>query len=651
MQVNYAQAELTLPSPVGRHIRLLTIHPSSDHDAAIKCSLTIHDLNSKPKYEALSYTWGKQDQRYPVSIGDRWFPAGRNLFVALRHLRKAHELRIMWIDAVCIDQTNIKEREETVAFMGEIYASASGGVVVWLGEEGPDTHHVAPFLDRLIDGFNRMEAAESKWSAKLLRTKHTATFYGGPGLDDPGWKALYNMLLTPWSSRVWVVQEVAKAPREPEIRVLRGSHVFTMERIALAMSTIYKYNLQQEVQLTYPARFATLWGERIHQKDKPGLLEVVKRNWLTYASDERDNIYALLGVGHDIKMPLKYGKEKTADSVFVDFARAVIQQNRSLEIIGALASVPDNDRREDDRLRRSSNLPSWVPDLRVWVPHTFIIMSPEADYEGRNLLHFTAAKGESTKFGPAFLGPENSWLQVEGQIIDTIDSMLGTGPVMQKACSINEGLEFYRKSEYTAGVEKEYEIIGAKQRNYGPAIVKINANKIYEHTGESLLEAFYATLTMDDLHHRHTPHRLDKSERMRRRRLRKIYWNFHQLTHILRESDMGMFHRPSSMLPQFDQQAAKAVFQHYVTEAMSACVNRRLARTREKGYLGIFTNQVYEGNSVVLLKGARVPVIMRKWYSPGVSDEVWQIVGDGYVHGIMDGKAWDPTKCRKFTVV
>jgi hypothetical protein len=501
----------------------------------------------------------------------------------------------MWIDAVCIDQSNIAERGQTVEFMGDIYASALGGVVVWLGEEGPDTHLVDSFLTRLIDGSARHDAAERKWIHRLLRKQRSFTSRDGPLLSDPGWQALYNLLLTPWSSRVWIVQEIALAPREPEIRVLRGTYEFTMERIALAMSPIYKHNLQQEVGIRYPARFAKLWGERIARKDKLTMLDVVIRNWLTYASDPRDKIYGLGGMAEDIKIKPVYEADKSADSVYTDFAHRVIEKYRDLSILGALSSIPAERNHRDPRTYRSSNLPSWVPDWRVWEPHTFVMIPERDSYpdaDGRSLAHFMAAGPASSQCDQELLGKDVSQqLQLRGQVIDTIGGFLGPGPVYKMAGSVDDALEFLRRSEFVADVNKEYTVIGSDQGNYGDAIVKIAASNLYPHTGETLLEAFYAALTMDDLHHRHEAHRLDSSARLRRWRLRKIYFEYHKLTHMLRDSDMGLFHQPSLMLPKYNMGLLDASMGHYVTQAMSVCVNRRMIKTSTKGYIGIFTTK------------------------------------------------------------
>lgn len=282
MESDYATA--LIPEAYQKGTRLLTIHAAYSTTDNLACSLEAYDIEAHTRsYEALSYTWGPEFPRFQITINNATFMVRRSFFYTLRRLRRSEDLRVVWNDAVCTNQKDLGERARSVDFMGEIYSSAKAGVVVWFGEENPGTPLVASYLNRLISGFERLET-KKKWVAKFTR-KRPGNFYGVPPLDDPGWVVLYNLLLTPWSSRVWVVQEVATAHREPEVRILRGGHVFSMQKIALAMSIIYKYRLERELRLTYPARFATLWGERIWRKDNPKLLDVVARQWLTYATD------------------------------------------------------------------------------------------------------------------------------------------------------------------------------------------------------------------------------------------------------------------------------------------------------------------------------------------------------------------------------
>jgi hypothetical protein len=100
----------------------------------------------QPRYEALSYTWGSMENPETVfmetslcaSLENGAIPAtlqvGQNLASALRHLRYSHRSRKLWIDALCINQSDDTERGEQVKRMACIYKLANR-VVVWLGPE------------------------------------------------------------------------------------------------------------------------------------------------------------------------------------------------------------------------------------------------------------------------------------------------------------------------------------------------------------------------------------------------------------------------------------------------------------------------------------------------------------------------------------
>jgi hypothetical protein len=83
-------------------------------------------------YEALSYTWGDTKRTARITLNGRSLLVTENLYTALLHLRSSSEDRIMWIDAICIDQDNWEERGHQVQLMGDIYQQAER-VVVWLG--------------------------------------------------------------------------------------------------------------------------------------------------------------------------------------------------------------------------------------------------------------------------------------------------------------------------------------------------------------------------------------------------------------------------------------------------------------------------------------------------------------------------------------
>ena len=112
-------------------IRLLELLPGTRQDD-ILCRLRQEELREGLKYEALSYVWGDVRETSPVQVNDLTLAIGKNLRAALLDLRRTGESRLLWADALCIDQSNLDERAKQVQIMGDIYALATR-TVVWLG--------------------------------------------------------------------------------------------------------------------------------------------------------------------------------------------------------------------------------------------------------------------------------------------------------------------------------------------------------------------------------------------------------------------------------------------------------------------------------------------------------------------------------------
>lgn len=131
-------------------IRLLTLHSSDNDSDQPIISIETTTLNNEhvPKYESLSYAWGKWSTLEDILVVENgpsnFRILGRqkkkftrlsvtpNLAEALRFLRYKDQDRVFWIDAICIDQKNLVERSEQVVRMGEVYSKAQR-VVAWLG--------------------------------------------------------------------------------------------------------------------------------------------------------------------------------------------------------------------------------------------------------------------------------------------------------------------------------------------------------------------------------------------------------------------------------------------------------------------------------------------------------------------------------------
>lgn len=119
--------------------RLLSLLPGS-LTQSIACTLSIDDipgaqveqknvLQRGSEYEALSYTWGTSSNHVITLNGQHAFPVTNNLFYALKRLKYAHTVRVLWIDAVCINQSDLQERSQQVQHMRSIYREASRVIV------------------------------------------------------------------------------------------------------------------------------------------------------------------------------------------------------------------------------------------------------------------------------------------------------------------------------------------------------------------------------------------------------------------------------------------------------------------------------------------------------------------------------------------
>jgi hypothetical protein len=106
-------------------IRLVVIHPGHP-DEEITCSIAEHPFYRRPVYQALSYMWGDADHEEIIKLNGKPFMVRRNLWSFLWHERSKEYLVLppkyeslpsisdFWIDAICIDQSNIPERNDPV---------------------------------------------------------------------------------------------------------------------------------------------------------------------------------------------------------------------------------------------------------------------------------------------------------------------------------------------------------------------------------------------------------------------------------------------------------------------------------------------------------------------------------------------------------
>jgi hypothetical protein len=128
----------------------------------------------------LSYVWGNEINRRLIYVDGHELLVTENLYAALSHLRDHRLTRLLWIDAICIDQTNHPEKEDQIQLMSKIYGLAQR-VIVWLGK-ATDSSDLA---------IKEIRAAGSN---------RRSSFSGDGTLQH----AVIKLLQRPWFERIWV---------------------------------------------------------------------------------------------------------------------------------------------------------------------------------------------------------------------------------------------------------------------------------------------------------------------------------------------------------------------------------------------------------------------------------------------------------------
>ncbi|KAF1989031.1 HET-domain-containing protein, partial [Aulographum hederae CBS 113979] len=112
--------------------RLIELWPAANFEAPPECYLHPVNLDANPPYDAISYCWGHPSEKLPIQANGSPIRIPSNLSDALRYLRSPTEVRVLWADALCINQGDDKERGHQVAQMGRIFWQADK-VHAWLG--------------------------------------------------------------------------------------------------------------------------------------------------------------------------------------------------------------------------------------------------------------------------------------------------------------------------------------------------------------------------------------------------------------------------------------------------------------------------------------------------------------------------------------
>ena len=323
---------------------------------AIRARLVHVSLDDNPQYEALSYTWGDSVFSQNIRLDGQSYPITKNLREALRHFQGTSTSRTFWIDAICIDQNDVKERNHQVDKMRIIYEQAQI-VRLWLGMGNLGSRQAFQLLHEL-----KRNLYDDHLVQKILRD---------PDRVDQ-LKGLINVFDRDYWWRIWVVQEVLSAKAisvhcgEDTISWLDLQQV--QETLAIEYTPIITEVALNEKRLKSLEDSILFQGPRLlrypthsSESELPGLYEMLLEHRNKEATNPKDRIYAIIGLTtarDDPRIFVDYGQ--TTRQIYTGVINYIVSTTSKLDVICVAREIlPESVMRTANyRL----NLPSWVPD-------------------------------------------------------------------------------------------------------------------------------------------------------------------------------------------------------------------------------------------------------------------------------------------------
>lgn len=567
-------------------IRILELLPGHEV-GAIQCQLRVVQRRDAPSYEALSYTWGSPEDKVEIFCHGTQVKVPRSLYEVLQRVRHRSEVRMLWADAICINQSDKTEVGHQVRQMGSIYSEAKR-VLIWLGTE--DLFHafsgeesVTMILQRAL---KELEVGDDQ-RASTSDDPDAATAFSNPDV----WSSFAALSRLPYFTRLWVVQEVGLARSG---LVLFGTREIDAEYLIRLYLKIQHYHptVYQAFELEtlnafeiFPTKnFAINQTENTAASSEGyDFLDVLFLTRFQRAFDPRDYIFALLGHPSamvDGTLIIEPNYKKTDKEIFHELTMTLLQQNKSLRVLcAALHTV------EDDLIR---DHPSWMP---TWIAFRSSLYGTAGVLQSDRSL-FDADAGIPARFD---FSDNKKILRVQGFVFDMVD-------------------------ECTSKVET---MPGSRTITRWP-IQDVLAFKAWSSIStEQKLHKMLRTLTDGGLE-------------------RRVGWeqavrDFAAFRVQLSKATLETAgYSPQEVLPEGQAEAQELAVggdaQRFISWSQDWILNHRLFSTRS-GMLGLGPPLVRSGDFCCILFGSWMPLLLRPVESR------YRLVGDAYIPQVVQGEA------------
>ncbi|TGO35541.1 hypothetical protein BHYA_0154g00030 [Botrytis hyacinthi] len=557
-------------------------------------ALSVENLTTPIWYTALSYTWGSSSMDGIIECDGHEKAITTSLEIALRNMREEDHPIAMWIDQICINQEDNKEKEMQIPLMARIYKHAFN-TVIWLGRGEP----VYDSAIQLLKDINvKLLFIQLKIDPENLERMQL------PRSESKIWHALWKFLSHPWFTRLWIIQEVMLS-NNPWI--MCGDELLLWDEFSRAVNHLSTCGILQWLQLKFAnvedsnqvrdisQTVLGLASQREHYRSTGYGTHIFDNLVSTRGGqcfDPRDKIYGLLGICSDAdEFHVRY-TDFTVNKLYHDVAINALTKDIQILTPSLVFKSIDHE---------SLDLPSWVPD---WRKHR----------ETNELGTYNASGSFKFKLNKLYVKINNesrNELQIRGI---PFDSLIRTG------ATITHPNLTYLDPHTNNNTLLELWTFVSKSKHYP--------------TSHTVFHAFWQTLVGSKTDSGRLP----------------CPASFAEIISLLLDASTGQSpslagqtyslrqQKPPGKgrleLANLAQRVPGQTFQE-LREAMKFVLKHRRWGITRKGYFGLFPLYAEEGDMVYVMDGCDVPYLLRQVDGEGR----FRLVGECYVFGIMDGEA------------
>lgn len=273
-------------------IRLLKLLPpaNGNSSADVHVVLEYASLSNPRPYVALSYHWGDVKDTVSIEVDSQPFSATRNLANALRNLRGRGQ-QYIWVDAICINQSDKQEHGDQINRMAAIYQCAKN-VYAWLGEDLEVQEKALPMIEHI---FRTMPTGIDKFIDTSFGGFNKCFTFKGFG-DVDAWRAVTKLFINPYWSRVWIIQELAFS--KEDVQLICGTKTMPFSHLIRTVNLLKKFKIEHFEGSSYLSHIDHIHRirSRLEAGEPISLVEAMIRSSKSESSEKLDRIYALLGL-------------------------------------------------------------------------------------------------------------------------------------------------------------------------------------------------------------------------------------------------------------------------------------------------------------------------------------------------------------------